>query len=218
MPARSILYCPTCGHRTTQVRVIEFMNSPTTANWACISEGLEQPPDDFDPFASEYALVLCEVCESPILYNSSFGQAKLEDLVFPRADSLSRSVPESVAAFYNEAVKVRPHSASSFAVQIGRALEALIRDRKIQGGTLNDGLAELGRRNEIPGAFAEMSEILRILRNFGAHATSVNLDSNHVQAIDEFFRAITEYVYVAPARLTHAKALVEKLKAKSQRS
>jgi hypothetical protein len=46
-----------------------------------------------------------------------------------------------------------------------------------------------------------MSDALRIVGNMGSHDDEVAVPAEFVEAIDSFFRAIVEYVYVAPARV-----------------
>ncbi len=48
---------------------------------------------------------------------------------------------------------------------------------------------------------AEMTEILRMLGNMGVHSSDQEVKQEYATVIDEFFRAIVEYVYVAPAKV-----------------
>jgi hypothetical protein len=59
-------------------------------------------------------------------------------------------------------------------------------------------LKELAERGEIPPVLAQVTHILRMLGNIGAHG---KIEARHVQAIDEFFHAVVEYIYVAPRRV-----------------
>ena len=47
-----------------------------------------------------------------------------------------------------------------------------------------------------------MTDVLRIFGNRGAHAASKEVKPVHTLAIDDFFRAVVEYVYVAPSKLS----------------
>ena len=62
-------------------------------------------------------------------------------------------------------------------------------------------LGELADRGEIPTTLAEVTDVLRLLGNVGAHAAEESIKPWQVNAIDEFFRAVVEYVYVAPSKL-----------------
>ena len=46
-----------------------------------------------------------------------------------------------------------------------------------------------------------MTDLLRLLGNVGAHDWQSNVRTPQVWAMDEFFRAIAEYIYVAPAKV-----------------
>lgn len=81
------------------------------------------------------------------------------------------------------------------------ALEAICDDRDIPRGSLHKRLEELAGRGEIPPRLAEMSTVLRILGNAGAHSSLQSVTVPMTWAMDEFFRAIVEYVYVAPGKL-----------------
>lgn len=46
-----------------------------------------------------------------------------------------------------------------------------------------------------------LTEVIRILGNVGAHDYQQNLSEYDAHVINEFFRAVVEYVYVAPSGL-----------------
>ena len=56
-------------------------------------------------------------------------------------------------------------------------------------------------KGEIPPVLAEMATILRLLGNVGAHLTEEPVKPPDTWVIDDFFRAVIEYVYVAPSRI-----------------
>ena len=74
-------------------------------------------------------------------------------------------------------------------------------DRGIKKGTLQAQLTELAKAGHIPPVLAKASDLLRIIGNVGAHATPHSVHPLLATAIDQFFRAVIEYVYVAPKRL-----------------
>jgi hypothetical protein len=49
----------------------------------------------------------------------------------------------------------------------------------------------------------------RVLGNVGAHAGDQEVESYQVEALDQFFRAVVEYVYVAPSRLSRFREELE---------
>ena len=62
----------------------------------------------------------------------------------------------------------------------------------------------------LPEVFAEMTHITRMLGNLGAHDAEKDVAPSDVQVVDEFFRAIIEYLYVARAKVAKVKALMGK--------
>jgi glutamate-1-semialdehyde aminotransferase len=112
---------------------------------------------------------------------------------------------------YEEAAAIQRLAPNAFANQIRRALEALCRDRSAAGNTLAANLRDLAARGEIPAVLAEMTDILRLFGNIGSHADEANVEAGDVDAIDEFFRAVVEYVYVAPHRVSEVRARVEQV-------
>ena len=54
-----------------------------------------------------------------------------------------------------------------------------------------------------------MTDILRMLGNIGSHAADESVEPEYVDAIDEFFRAVVEYVYVAPYRVNEVRAQLD---------
>lgn len=59
----------------------------------------------------------------------------------------------------------------------------------------------LQERGDIPSTLAKMTDVLRTLGNTAAHEAPDEITVPMTWAIDEFFRAIVEYVYIAPAKL-----------------
>lgn len=63
-----------------------------------------------------------------------------------------------------------------------------------------------------------MTDVLRLLGNIGAHAAGQSVKLGHVRAIDDFFRAIIEYVYVAPSKLKEFRDRLERFGTKQDTS
>jgi hypothetical protein len=104
---------------------------------------------------------------------------------------------------------VQQTAPNAYAVMLRRALEAICRDRGVAKSTLHDSLEELSKRGEIPPILAEMTTVLRQLGNDGAHAASRKVTVPLTWVMDEFFRAVIEYVYVAPGKLANFKARLD---------
>ena len=90
-------------------------------------------------------------------------------------------------------------------------MEAICDDRKARAAPLGKRLKELAERGEIPPVLAEMSDVLRTVGNSAAHALQP-VTQPMTWAIDEFFRRVVEYVYVAPSQLAKFKQELAKLR------
>jgi hypothetical protein len=155
-------------------------------------------------------VAICQTCHQVLLYENFTDQLDEDqftagDLVFPHVGQLHHSVPELIRRVYEEAHRIREIAPNAFAVQIRRALEALCEDRKTAKGSLQKRLAELASKGEIPSVLAEAGDNLRLIGNMGAHLSPTSVHPLWVRAIDDFFRAIVEYVYVAPQKLQDFK-------------
>lgn len=49
------------------------------------------------------------------------------------------------------------------------------------------------------------TDIIRLVGNVGAHASEENVHPLQVMALDDFFKAVVEYVYVSPAKIDEFK-------------
>lgn len=178
------------------------------------------------------SLFRCEKCGSSLLYSTildSPGGISVEDLnlsdpaevaeldpttfqelstlEWPTKRILPSSVPKSVQKHYNRALEVRAEP-NSFAVQIRRALEAICIERGERGKNLNDDLERLSKAGVFPPIVAEIAHELRDVGNTGAHAKSQEVKEKQIQAIDDFFHLVVNYVYEAPARLEEYRNLL----------
>ena len=192
---RHILFCPHCSNRAPQ-RLIHTQ------------EYLEHgyPRDDSVDIQCAYYVVVCETCNEILLYRTFSYVEEDKDfhranLIWPDPGVLHQSVPKAIGECYVEAARIKNLAPNAFAVQIRRALEALCDDRSAKKGALQLRLQDLVSRGEIPPVLAEMTDVLRLLGNIGAHAVDQSVKPIHVIAIDDFFHVIVEYVYVAPSKL-----------------
>ena len=141
----------------------------------------------------------------------SHGRFKLADyeLMWPEPGKMHSSVPASVQKCYAEAAAIKSRAPNAFANQIRRALEALCKDRGTGNRVLAQNIQELATRGEIPPTLAEMTDVLRMLGNIGSHAADEEIAPEYVEVIDDLFRAIIEYVYVAPWKVREFKARLD---------
>jgi len=203
---RRVAFCPHCGNRAPQRHIYtqEFLGQGYSMDGSLANNDL--------PCA--YYVAVCETCNEILLYYTFLDVLEdkdfhLADLIWPDPGVLHRAVPKALAECYIEASRIKNLAPNAFAVQIRRALEALCDDRGAKKGTLQQRLQDLASRGEIPPILAEMTDVLRLLGNIGAHAADQSVKPGYVQAIDDFFRAIIEYVYVAPSKLKEFRDRLE---------
>jgi hypothetical protein len=75
---------------------------------------------------------------------------------------------------------------------------------------LKEQIGNLSEMGLIPNTIVEMAETLRFIGNIGAHEIEVDIDQAETSAIDDFFVAMLEYVYVAPNKITKLKDSISK--------
>lgn len=202
-------YCDHCGNRT----------------YRAVRGSYETEPDETGTFAS-FVLYECTICRLPVLeevscqlredsQGSRQPRFRAEDAesaritqLWPPAAALPPEVPDRVREIYQEARAVMRRSPSSFVVQVGRALEALTRDKGSQGRTLGERLNWLIEQGHLPPVLGEMAHINRVFRNWGAHDAEVDVGPDDAEIADEFFGAIIEYLYIAPARVSRVQSLL----------
>ena len=118
-----------------------------------------------------------------------------------RQSLLPPIVPKKIRDIYEEALSVK-HVPNSFAVQVGRALEAVQKDL----GIPKRGLEELETYS--PEGLGQIAIKLRDWRNIAAHSDSGNITVEQVDDIDFFFRLIIEHHYSLPEKLKSARAKI----------
>ena len=193
-------FCPHCCNRAKQEKIHE--QSYESIGWG-VDEGEE------NAYEGTYHIYKCTTCNEILVYHQLFEFQPA--LVFPNIN-LDDSVPERVAHIYSEAIRVKYISPNSFAVQIRRALEAICLDRDVSEGALASKLKVLSDRGEIPSNLSGATDILRLVGNLGAHADEIDVHPLQAMAIDDFFKAIVDYVYVSPARIERFNGILQKYK------
>ena len=211
---RRVLYCPHCGNKAPQrlIHTQRYMER----SWS-VSTG-EENQDRWSTFVA-----VCETCGHVLLYGNPGDQFNddefhFADLDFPKSGQLHRSVPNTIRAVYEEAARIREIAPNAFAVQVRRALEVLCEDRNAKGRLLNDKLKDLSEKGEIPKVLSDITDVLRLIGNIGAHGIGQSVHPLQAYAIDDFFKAVIEYVYVAPAKLQDFKNRMETSKKAEKKS
>lgn len=209
-PSRHIGFCPHCGNRSPQR--IALVHS-YRESW--YSEDGTEIPDSENP-DSEAIVCICETCNAVLLYDGvSQGETgSWPELVFPRDTQINRAVPVAIRNIYGEAALVKRNAPNAFAMLIRKGLEAICDDRGALNDTLAARLKHLSERGEIPPVLAELTDVLRVVGNTAAHGSLQVITPPMTWAIDDFFRAIVEYIYVAPNKLDEFKSKLAKVRLK----
>jgi hypothetical protein len=204
---RQVAYCPHCSNRAPQ----KLLHVQRYQERVWSSDGSE----DETPWSAFVAI--CETCHHLLVYENLGDQLEdekftLGELAYPVSEHLHVAVPSSIRKVYEEASRIKNIAPNAFAVQIRRALEALCEDRGAKKGNLQNRLKNLSEKGEIPPVLAEATDTLRLLGNIAAHGIDDSVHPLQAFTIDEFFRAVVEYVYVAPSKLKEFKARLRKSK------
>jgi Domain of unknown function (DUF4145) len=217
---RRISICPHCGNVAPQRLVYEHQTHVKEIDAA----GKVTPEE-----LTGYYLALCETCDGPLLYHFEgftpddeppcVPQTEVYDEDEPHPFYVAKRVwplhgapagmPGDLKTTYLEALRIKAVSPQLFAVQIRRALEVMCNDRGAVKGHLEKRLKDLSVKGEIPPKLAEVSDVLRVLGNAGAHDFENKLSPHDANVINRFFRSIVEYVYVAPHSLMRYRSLAK---------
>ncbi|MCH8877154.1 MAG: DUF4145 domain-containing protein [Chloroflexi bacterium] len=165
-----------------------------------------------------YHLIRCGTCSDLSLiggFSIELPQALAKyPLIHPKAHDFGSEVPEDIRKVYAEAYRIRKKAPNAYAGQIRRAMEYLCQDQEAEGRNLFQQLTSLAERGIIPPTLAEMSTLIRLLGNIGVHASDIEVDPIAAELIDEFFRSVVEYVYIAPNKVSQLKDRLDRISGK----
>ncbi len=158
---------------------------------------------DFDV----YWISICEACNEITIWGDKkfvglvgFHTEK-HSVIFPPKETFFGEIPERISKIYQEAKFIIKLSPNGFSVLIRKALEAICDDKLISKGNLVSRLERLVSQEKIPQIIEDITNILRIIGNIGAHEGNEDVSSEYAAVLDEFFRIIIEYVYVIPKKV-----------------
>lgn len=145
----------------------------------------------------------------------SLARAKLHPRgadILPPSHTLSTNqpVPVRVLSLYEEVWPLRHRAPAAFIGQVRRLPEFVCENQGASGKDLFSKLQDLSVKGVFPGYFTQISELLRKVGNMGAHAAEEDLSVWGAELIDDFFRSIIDYVYIAPARIRRMEVRLQK--------
>lgn len=172
----------------------------------------QQGRDTGESIDTVAAVYLCPSCEKLTLQSYVWSDLfDPEDVrvntLYPAAPTFE-GIPEPVASEYRRAQGVRSERVF-YAVGIRRTLEAICKERGVEGRTLAARLQVLASSGDFPPTFAEMAEVLRDLGNLGAHVGEEEITEEDAAVLGNFADALVEYLYRAPAKVAVVRAALD---------
>lgn len=197
--SKNILFCPHCGNTSVQTILV---------TQSCVEHSYWGPEAKEEEHDAIFTVTRCETCTHVLVYEDCedfTDQTPLGNLIYPKQSVLVDAVPFRVRCIYLEASRVKKASPTAFVILARRLLEEICRDKGIIEPTLSQSLSKLTKQGVIPAPLSEASNLIRLVGNSGAHASDLAITVPQVWAIDDFIKAIVEYLYVAPERIERFK-------------
>lgn len=217
---RRTVKCPHCNIVTSHRLVLRYQR------WgdfpSCFDADIKERLEDLFMHNNErgevvfwgynsYYLAICESCLELVLY---VNRPPHDDIVecfegsddypttleWPKEETVSPHLPDTVAQLYEEALRTKPASLSSFAVGVRRTLEAIADDTGYNTGPLASRLQQMALANVLPPVVQEIATVLRVLGNKGAHYDE-DITLEEANTLSKFLQLLIEYLYVVPAEL-----------------
>ncbi|TXD34247.1 DUF4145 domain-containing protein [Lujinxingia vulgaris] len=138
-------------------------------------------------------------------------------VLFPSEKSVPEGVPEHIKNSLLAANKVRNIDYNAYATLLGRTLELICVDQSASGKDLYEKINDLVNRDLIPKTLADIAHNVRILRNYGAHATKGEISEQEVPVLDSLIHSLCEYLYVFPSLLNDAQKALNRCKSNQKK-
>lgn len=212
MREKTVRHCGHCSNQTLH-QVVFHYSSP--ALWDHIADPYEDEGklEEIEPIL--YYVLECSTCKDISLVGGYVTELpeKMHDypLLYPESIELPDSVPQSIRAVYVEGAEIRHRAPNAFAGQIRKALELLCDDKEASGRDLFHKLQSLADTGILPATLANMTGLIRKIGNSDVHSKG-KVYFFDTALIDDFFRTVIEYVYVAPVMIESLKNRLDKYK------
>lgn len=210
-----IFLCYSCGNKTPHAEFARYSSKQL----------YDQFGDDelMEPY--EWQVITCGTCEALSLRGGFVGRGDNEaksastlQRLFPvgphiapppHSVSPSDPIPSTVVVAYEAAWPLRFINPGAFANQIRRCLEFICRDQEAKGANLASQLRDLAKKGILPADLARVADLLRDVGNIASHAGERTIDRWDAELVDELFKTMVRYIYVAPAQV---RRMQERLK------
>jgi hypothetical protein len=197
---RVLIWCPQCGNENRQLLVGGHQTHYNIG---------DEYEEDWE-LGNYVMLTVCGTCKEPGLY-AQFDEYPAASL-WPVNHDLGSDVPKAVQDIYHEAQRVKRASPASFALQVGKLLEAIAATKGLNKKKLVDNLKDLAVQEKLPPELQDMADVLRRVRNVSAHYSGKAVHQRHAEVLDAFVKALIEYIYIAPARAAEYQKGMNSLK------
>jgi hypothetical protein len=209
----SVRHCSHCNNVTTcevvyQTTTLKLWEDGTVWGKSGDDDWTRDWLTHFEPF--RYCVVQCFTCEHLSLlgeFEVVVNNSDLHNLpqLYPIQLEFSENIPESIKNTYVEAATIRVRAPHAYAAQIRKGLEDICQNKGATGRTLFQQLQSLVEMGVLPSTLAEMTDLIRQIGNAGVHSDGSKISIIDTDLIDDFFRFVIEYVYVAPAKISELK-------------
>lgn len=165
----------------------------------------ESPPE-------EYTFAKCDTCNKPaVFYREDMGDGFESDSFYrlypPHERHVGFFLPPVVRTSYEEAV--RCENAKSWiacVTMVGRTLEAVTKAYDPKQKTMFAGLQAMHKNGAISQEIYEWANELRVIRNYGAHATDESISQKDATEALDFLQSILELLYYMRPKFQQMKA------------
>jgi len=171
----------------------------------------------------EFFLFSCSTCDSVNVLGGFKHEIKDKDIknlphLYPKGSGLQPPfhqwcgnippIPEKIIKLYDDVWFLQQHAPNAFANQIRRGLEMICNDKKATGSNLSSKLKNLVSKGFFPDYFHEVLGLIRKIGNLGSHDDENEVDVWDAELLDQLFKIIIEFVYIAPSKIERFKQRV----------
>lgn len=151
----------------------------------------------------EFTFARCEKCSRPVVFlredyglGDGFADDEYLRVYPPHKRTVSFALPAIVKESYEEAVRCESHKVyTACVVMIGRTLEAVTKEHVPEAGSMFRGLNKMVESGMLSKEIHEWADVLRLLRNIGAHPTAEKVSRTDASEALDFLQAILETLY-----------------------
>ncbi|MBH1520805.1 DUF4145 domain-containing protein [Stenotrophomonas maltophilia] len=162
--------------------------------------------------SEEFTFAACPHCRMPVVFNrldlgDGFDADDYYRVFPPHERAFHTPLPPVVRESYDEAVRCETHrSWIACVTMVGRTLEAVTKQYAPTERTMYQGLQKMHRDGIISQEISDWADELRVIRNYGAHATSQKITREDASEALDFLQAILETLYYMRPKFKAMKA------------